>query len=242
MADTIIITGASRGIGLATAQRIADDGHRVVGVARNPPESGFPGAFHAADLGDEADTARVMAEIAGGYTVDGIVNNVGINILEPLGDVDLDHLRQVLDMNLRTAVQCTQAVVDGMRERGYGRIVNVSSRGALGRARRTSYAAAKAGIVGVTRTWAIELAAAGITVNCVAPGPTATEMFQRNNLEGDRGEEVRRQFVAEIPMGRIAEPDEVATAIAFFLRRDASFITGQFLHVCGGMTVGSMPL
>lgn len=242
MADTIVITGASRGIGLATAQRIADDGHRVVGVARNPPESGFPGAFHAADLGDEADTARVMAEIAGGYAVDGIVNNVGINILEPLGDVDLDHLRQVLDMNLRTAVQCTQAVVDGMRERGYGRIVNVSSRGALGRARRTSYAAAKAGIVGVTRTWAIELAAAGITVNCVAPGPTATEMFQRNNLEGDRGEEVRRQFVAEIPMGRIAEPDEVATAIAFFLRRDASFITGQFLHVCGGMTVGSMPL
>lgn len=242
MADTFVVTGASRGIGLATASRLADQGHRVVGVARNPPETGFPGAFHGADLGDEQDTARVMMEIADTYAVDGIVNNVGLNILESLGGVDLDHLRQVLDMNLRTAVQCTQAVVDGMRRRGYGRIVNISSRGALGSPQRTSYAAAKAGIVGMTRTWAIELAPAGITVNCVAPGPTATDMFRRNNLEGERGEDNRRRFLSQIPMGRFGEPQEVATAITFFLGRDASFVTGQFLHVCGGSSLGSVPL
>lgn len=242
MADTFVVTGASRGIGLATAHRLAGQGHRVVGVARNPPEAGFAGAFHSADLADEEDTARVMTEIAETYAVDGIVNNVGINILESLGDVDLDHLRQVLDMNVRTAVQCTQAVLDGMRRRGYGRIVNISSRGALGSPQRTSYAAAKAGIVGMTRTWAIELAPAGITVNCVAPGPTATDMFRRNNLEGERGEDNRRRFLSQIPMGRFGEPQEVAAAITFFLGREASFVTGQFLHVCGGSSLGSVPL
>lgn len=242
MADTFVVTGASRGIGLATAKRLADQGHRVVGVARNPPEGGFPGAFHSADLGDEGDTARVMAEIAGAYAVGGIVNNVGLNILEPLGDVDLDHLRRVLDMNVRTTVQCTQALLDGMRQRGYGRIVNVSSRAALGSPLRTGYGAAKAGIVGMTRTWAIELAPAGITVNCVAPGPTATDMFRRNNLEGEHGEANRRRYLSQVPMGRFGEPQEVATAIAFFLGRDASFVTGQFLHVCGGASLGAVPL
>lgn len=242
MPDTFVVTGASRGIGLATARRLADGGHHVVGVARHPPEDGFPGTFLRADLGDPEDTARVLDAIVAAHDVDGLVNNVGGNILEPLGEVDLGHLQRVLDLNLRTTVQCTQAVLPGMRERGYGRIVNISSRGALGRPQRTSYAAAKAGIVGMTRTWALELAADGITVNCVSPGPTATEMFARNNLAGEAGERNRERFLADVPMGRFGAPGEVACAITFFLGRDASFITGQLLHACGGSSVGSAAL
>ncbi|MDZ7748758.1 MAG: SDR family oxidoreductase [Halofilum sp. (in: g-proteobacteria)] len=242
MPDTVVVTGASRGIGLATAHRLVAAGHEVIGIARHEPEAGFPGVFRSADLGDREDTARVMAAIAADHAVDGLVNNVGGNILEPIGEVDLAHLERVLDLNLRTTVQCTQALLPGMRARGYGRIVNISSRGALGRRQRTSYAAAKAGIVGMTRTWALELARDGITVNCVSPGPTATEMFTRNNLEGEAGERNRERFLADVPMGRFGEPEEVACAIAFFLGRDAAFITGQLLHACGGSSVGPAPL
>lgn len=242
MSDTVVITGASRGIGLATATYLTEQGYQVIGVARSTPDHGFPGTLYHADLGNREDTARVLREVADTYEVVGIVNNVGLNFPEPLGEVDLDHFYHVLDLNLRTTVQCTQAVLPSMHRRGYGRIVNLSSRGALGRPLRTSYGAAKAGIIGMTRTWAIELAGHGITANVVSPGPTATEMFKRNNLEGENGEENRRRFLAGVPMGRFGKPEEVAYAIAFFLNRNASFITGQTLHVCGGSSVGPAPI
>lgn len=242
MADTILITGASRGIGLATARLLAAEGRHVIGIARNRAAEEFPGAFYAANLADEKETAHVLSVIARDHAIDGVVNNVGLNILEPLGEVSLDHFRKVVDLNLRTAIQVTQAVLPQMRKRGYGRIVNLSSRGALGRELRTSYAAAKAGVVGLTRTWALELAADGITANVVSPGPTATEMFVRNNLDGPQGEQNKARFLADVPMRRFADPAEIAFAIAFFLRREASFVTGQVLHVCGGSSVGTMPL
>lgn len=242
MADIVVVVGASRGIGLAAARRLAGDGFTVIGLARRPPEEGFPGAFVPADLADEKATAEVLADLAGRFPVDGIVNNLGLNILEPVGEIDLDNFRRVIDLNLRTTIQCTQAFLPGMRERGYGRIVNLSSRGALGRPNRSSYGAAKAGIVGMSRTWALELATSGITVNVVSPGPTATEMFIRNNLTGEKAEENRRFFLADVPMGRFGEPEEIAHAIAFFMSRGASFVTGQVLHVCGGSSVGPAPL
>lgn len=242
MTDTMVVTGAGRGIGLATAKRLAGDGCQVIGIARSPFDGDFPGTFYTADLSSREDTQRVMTEIVSAHSVDGIVNNVGLNILEPLGEVELDNLDRVLDLNVRVAVQCTQAVLPGMRAKGYGRIMNISSRGALGRPKRTSYGAAKAGLIGMTRTWAIELAAEGITANCVSPGPTATEMFKENNLVGPKAEETRRVFLADVPMGRFGEPDEIASAIAYLMSRDASFITGQVLHVCGGSSVGPAAL
>jgi NAD(P)-dependent dehydrogenase (short-subunit alcohol dehydrogenase family) len=233
----VLITGASRGIGRATAERLSGTGRKVVGMARNVPADGFPGNFHAVDLSDRAATAAALREIVAGGEIDGLVNNVGINHVQMLGEVDLGKFDAVIDINLRTAIQCAEAVLPGMKKKGYGRVVNISSRGALGREGRTSYAAAKAGIIGMTRTWAIELAQYGITANVVAPGPTATEMFKRNNLDGAPPEFAER-FLAGNPMKRFAEPDEIAAAIEFFLSPDASYVNGQVLHVCGGMTVG----
>lgn len=242
MVDKVVITGASQGIGRATAELLASRGFAVIGIARSAPANPFPGEFYIADLSDIAATGDVLDRIAGQHAVDGVVNNVGFNIVEPLGSVDLDQFRRVLDLNLRTTVQVTQAFLPGMRSRRYGRIVNLSSRGALGRAGRTSYGAAKAGVVGLTRTWALELATEGITANAVSPGPTETEMFRRNNLTGAGADDRRRAFLSGVPMDRFAEPEEIAHAIAFFLDRGAGFVTGQLLHACGGSSVGSSPL
>ncbi len=183
--DTVLITGGTRGIGLATAKRLTSRGNAVIAIARRPAED-FPGIFIAADLSDRTATAEALEQVTSRFAIDGIVNCAGLNIPERVGEVDLDHLQQVLEVNVRATVQCTQAVLPGMIARGYGRIVNISSRGALGRPKRTSYSAAKAGIIGLTRTWALELAEKGITANVVSPGPTATEMFRRNNLRRSR--------------------------------------------------------
>ena len=232
----VLITGATLGIGRATVNRVARAGCEVIGIARRPPESGFPGAFYACDLLDERATARTLDAIRSAHQVAGLVNNAGLNHVQGIDEVELDKFHDVVAINLRAVVQCAQAVLPGMRAQGYGRIVNISSRGALGRYGRTSYGAAKAGVIGMTRTWALELAGDGITANVVSPGPVATEMFMRNNAE------LVDRFAAEVPMRRLGEPDEIAAAIEFLLSRDASFVTGQVLHVCGGSSVGVSPL
>ena len=232
----VLITGATLGIGRATVNRVARAGCEVIGIARRPPESGFPGAFYACDLLDERATARTLDAIRSAHQVAGLVNNAGLNHVQGIDEVELDKFHDIVAINLRAVVQCAQAVLPGMRAQGYGRIVNISSRGALGRYGRTSYGAAKAGVIGMTRTWALELAGDGITANVVSPGPVATEMFMRNNAE------IVDRFAAEVPMRRLGEPDEIAAAIEFLLSRDASFVTGQVLHVCGGSSVGGSPI
>jgi NAD(P)-dependent dehydrogenase (short-subunit alcohol dehydrogenase family) len=154
--------------------------------------------------------------------------------MQPLGEITDDAFDDVFNLNISATVDVTQAVLPGMQAARFGRIVNISSRSLLGRLGGSMYAAAKAGLVGLTRSWALELAANGITVNCVAPGPVATEMFEQNNpphLPRSKA------MLASIPMARIGKPEEIAAAVAYFLSTEASFTTGQTMYVCGGASI-----
>jgi 3-oxoacyl-[acyl-carrier protein] reductase len=238
MSRVALITGASRGIGLATAERLAAEGARVIGVARNPPKTQFPGRFIALDLADAATTEAMVTRLAKEEPIDMLVNNAGLVGPAPFGSIAPPDLTEVLDLNLRPALQAAQALAPGMKERRWGRIVNISSLTVLGAAQRTSYAAAKAAMISFTRSWALELAEWGITVNCVAPGATDTELFRTNNPPGSL---VEQRLIATTPLGRVGRPQEIAAAICYFLSEDASFATGQTLFVDGGLSIGRRP-
>ena len=235
MKRTFLITGASKGIGRALSERLAREGHDVVGLARSSGDTTFPGTLVAVDLTDRKGTQAVLSDLDARFSFDGVVNNVGFVELSPLGSIDLDGLDRSMRDNLAPAVQTVQTLLPGMRKRGWGRIVNLSSLVVLGVAQRSTYAAAKAAMISLTRTWALELADTGITVNAVAPGPTETEMFRANTPEGSEAE---RRFLSIVPMKRLGRPEELAASIAFLLGEDAGFMTGQTLFVDGGASIG----
>lgn len=230
-----LITGASRGIGLAIAVRLAESGGTVIGVARNRPKGGFPGPFFEIDLSNREETDRGLRDIIEAHPVDHLVNNAGYLIASTMDETTPQEFDTQIAVNLRAYVQCAQACLPAMRARGRGRIINIASRATLGRIKRTAYAAAKTGVISLTKTWALELAPSGITVNTIAPGPIATEMFQSNMPPGSPEYET---VIAGIPMNRMGTPEEIAAAADFFLSDDASFVTGQTLYVCGGGSVG----
>ena len=233
----VLVTGASRGIGRAICARLDAEGYDVVGVARSRPDN-WPSrlSFHRADLADREGVRQVLARIAQEGAFYGLVNNVGFVPTGDLEDVDVEDLRHAIALNVEINILCVQALLPGMREHGQGRIVNISSRAALGKRGRTLYSMTKAGVIGMTRSWALEFAENGITVNAIAPGPIATEFFAQANNDQDPA---TRKLLAGIPLGRIGRPEDVAHAVAYFMDKRCGFVTGQTHFVCGGLTIGS---
>ena len=228
--ERVLITGGATGIGAAIAKKCREAGYETVILDRAGDD-----AIHC-DLSDPESTRAALEQAFAGGPITRLVNNVGAVFANSLSDQTVEEFDNAVALNLRSAFLCAQALVPGMREAGFGRIVNIASRAALGKELRTAYSATKAGLQGMTRTWALEEGKQGITVNAVAPGPIATELFMNANpAESER----TKAIVNSIPVGRMGTPDDVAHAAAFLLSADAGFITGQTLYVCGGMTVGA---
>ena len=234
------VTGGSAGIGRAICEDLLARGYEVVSLARRRADIDHP-KLHSieVDLADRKATAEAARELVQRFEVTTIVHNAGVIRPALLPDVRLDDLDALVELHLGAAVQLVQAALPAMRARRFGRIVLLSSRAAVGLATRTSYSATKAGMLGMARTWALELAPVGITVNVVAPGPVRTDMFHEVVPAGSDQE---RALAAAVPVRRLGEAADVARAVRFFVDPDNGFVTGQVLYVCGGTSVGSLVL
>ena len=234
---TVLVTGANRGIGLATCKILSKKKYKIIGVARSKIKN-FPGKFIECDLSNQNSINDLIKKIKK-YNINCLVNNAGTSFGQSIDDLDLDTFDKSINLNLRPAVQLSLELVKNMKKKKFGRIVSISSRAALGRELRTSYSVAKSGLYGFTRTWALELAKFNITVNLVSPGPIMTELHKRNNSQN---KSYQKKYLNQNPMRRYGDPSEVAAAICFFISDEASFVTGQSLYVCGGMSVGHAPI
>jgi 3-oxoacyl-[acyl-carrier protein] reductase len=236
--STAIVTGGSAGIGRAVALRLLDAGYEVVSLDVQPTD--LPTVQHVpVDLTDAAATASAAADIARAHEVTTVIHNAGVIRPALLADVKLQDFAALVNLHLSAAITLTQAALPAMKAARFGRVVLISSRAVLGLPTRTSYSATKAGMLGMARTWALELAPLGITVNVVAPGPIQTANFHGIVPEGSPQVE---RVVQGIPVKRLGQPDDVARAVMFFADREAGFVTGQVLYVCGGTSVGSLTL
>jgi 3-oxoacyl-[acyl-carrier protein] reductase len=246
MTRVAIVTGAARGIGASTALRLAEDGLDVAVLDLDEDScaatlagvraAGRRGVAVSADVRDEGAVRMAVEKVAaelGRPTV--LVNNAGMLSADLFHRLDLATWRAILDVNLTGAFLMSQAVHRHMAEAGWGRIVNLSSIGALGHKGQASYSAAKAGLQGLTKTLALELGRSGITVNAVAPGFTATAMTELiAERVGVRFEDMQAEMAASIPVGRAGTPEDIAHAVAFFVDQRSGFVNGQVLYVAGG--------
>lgn len=236
-----LVTGASRGIGAAIAQTLGKQGAVVVGTATSASgadkitaalkEAGIKGTGIALDVNDAAQIESVLKAVADQFgNVTLLVNNAGITkdtLMMRMGDEDWD---AVISTNLSSVYRMSKAVLRPMMKARTGRIISISSVvGHMGNAGQTNYAAAKAGMAGFTKSLAAEVGARGITVNCVAPG------FIETDMTAELPEDIKNQMLARVPLNRLGNVNEIAATVAFLASPTAAYITGETIHVNGGM-------
>lgn len=234
-----LVTGGSSGIGAAICHSFVEAGYHVVSMSRRPADVSSARVHDVqVDLSDAVATREAALEAAQRFPITTVVHNAGAVREKPLEEVTLEDLQALTNLHLAAALSLVQANLATMKQRRFGRIVLVSTRAVLGLAKRTVYSATKAGMLGLARTWALELGAYGITANVVAPGPIeATEIFHEII---PRDSPKLAGIIDAIPVKRLGRPEDVARAVAFLAAPEAGFITGQTLFVCGGTSVGSI--
>ncbi len=237
MKKLALVTGGTRGIGEAISLKLQAEGYEIAANFASNIEAAEAFTSRTGikafkfDVSDYTSCEQAVRAIEAdfGRPIEILINNAGITRDAAMHKMTPDYWNAVISTNLNSCFNMSHAIIDGMRERGYGRIVNISSiNGQLGQFGQTNYSAAKAGVIGFTKALARETAAKGITVNAIAPGYIATEMVK------SVPENILQKIIAQIPVGRLGEAEEIARAVAFLVAAEASFITGETLSINGG--------
>lgn len=238
--NVAIVTGGSTGIGAEICRSLIAQDYEVVSLARRRAEPHSKLTSVVVDLLDAKATAEAARDIAAKFPVTHIVHNAGVIRANLVEATSLEDLAALSQLHLGVALSLVQACVPRMKAEKFGRVILMSSRAAMGLATRTVYSATKSGMIGMARTWALELGPHGITVNVVAPGPIeATEMFHEVMPVGDPR---IAALAGNIPVKRLGTPADVANAVSFFAAPTTGFVTGQVLYVCGGASVGAVTI
>jgi acetoacetyl-CoA reductase len=235
-----LVTGATGGLGTAICKKLVDDGYRVIGTYRSKEKNdiwqaqlkkdGYQIETILADVSNFQEVGQGIDHVTKTIgDIDILVNNAGITRDRPFHKMSKEDWDEVIGSNLDSVFNCTRHVIEGMRERNYGRIINISSvNGQRGQFGQANYSAAKAGMHGFTKTLAVESASKGITVNTISPGYIATDMVMAVR------EDVRNAIIAQIPMGRLGGTDEIAYLVSFLASEKANYITGANIAINGG--------
>jgi NAD(P)-dependent dehydrogenase (short-subunit alcohol dehydrogenase family) len=235
-----LVTGASSGIGEGICHRLLERNFTVIALQRSQPRIRHGNLFaFEVDLTDREALEAIGNEVCERFDVTHLVNNAGANRPNSIDRAAMRDFDYLVDLNLRSAIALTRALLPRMRAARFGRIVNISSRAALGKAGFAMYSATKSALFGLTRSLALELGADGITVNAIAPGPVSTPLFNDANAPDSP---TTKRILGNVVVGRMGTPDDIANAVLFFFAEESGFVTGQVLHVCGGASLGFAPL
>ena len=235
-----LVTGGSAGIGAAICQDLLNEGYYVLNLSRRTSKNKHENLRDIQlDLADVDETRKIAGELAAQYAITNVVHNAGVIRPGLIEDVDLEDVQYLTNLRVIASISLMQAVLDAMKDAGFGRFVIIGSRAMLGLQTRTAYSATKAAQIGMVRTWAMELGQHGITVNAIAPGPVVTDMFTEVVPEdSDKADAIAQS----LPVKRLGQPGDVSRLVTFLLSPDNGFITGQCIFVCGGASLGSLSL